>query len=100
GPCSRTLGPSTGVALLGRRCEHQHADEANRARHPERARGRELPEQAADESGGRDRQTADEIVQPDGAGADRRLGEIDDERLARWFPELTEAADDEGEHEG
>src|SRR5713226_7598129 len=68
----RWVGRLSRVALLDRHCEYNHADKADQARHPERERGRDFPEQPADERGGRDGEAPDEVVQADGTSPERR----------------------------
>src|SRR5438309_11624992 len=79
--------------------EDDHADQPDRASRPEWQRRRQLPEQTTDEGGRRDGETPDQIVEPDGPRPEGRFREIDDEGLARRLPELTQTADDEGDHE-
>src|SRR5262245_22310176 len=57
------------IALLDRRREHDHAHDTDGSRHPERHGGAHVPQQAPDERRRRDRHAADEIVEPDRAGA-------------------------------
>ena len=76
--------PSRDLLVHGTR-EHDDADDAPR-RDIERQLRRDAPQEAADERRGCDRQTPHQIVQADDAGAERRLGEIDDQCLRAGSP--------------
>src|SRR6266852_7202977 len=91
----RWVGRLSRVALLHRHCEYDHANKADQARHPEWERGRDLPEQPADERGGRDGEASDEVIQADGTRPERRRREIHDQRLAGRLTDLAETAHDE-----
>src|SRR6266851_7107855 len=101
GSASRVVGAKrlSRVALLDRGCEYNHTHEADQARHPEREHGRDLPEQPADERGGRDGEAPDEVVKADGTSPERRYCEIHDQRLAGRLTDLAEAAHGERGHE-
>src|SRR5206468_3812830 len=90
---------SSGRAFVDGPGEDDHADQPDRARRPEWQRRSHLPEQTTDEGGRCDGETPDQIVEPDGSRSKSRFREIDDEGLARRLPELTQTADDEGDHE-
>src|SRR6266540_4172303 len=90
---------SPGIALVYRQRKESSADDADGAGHHERQRRGDLPEYAAGHSGRRYGETADEVVQPDPSGANLRLNEIDDQRLADRVPHFPETADHEGDNE-
>src|SRR5712692_8657109 len=89
------LGALSRVGLLDRRCEYNHANKADQARHPERERRRHLPEQPPDERGRRDAEAPDEVVKADGTSPERWRYEIHDQRLTGRLTDLAEAAHDE-----
>src|SRR6267378_7633335 len=87
---------SARVALLDRCREDGHSSETDRAGHPEWKRRRHAPEDTADEGRRRDREAPDEVVEADGASAQRRSHEVDDHRLAGRLTDLAQATHDEG----
>src|SRR5207237_8017100 len=74
--------------------EDSDADEADRAGQPEGKAGRDFPEDTTDEGRRRDGEAPDEVVEADGAGAERWPHEIDDHRLAGWLADLAQASHD------
>src|SRR5205085_8480387 len=63
------------VSLFDRRCEHERTNDSNDSGDDERHLRRELPEESADGSRGRDRDAAHQVVKPDGARPQVCLGE-------------------------
>src|SRR5712691_3386256 len=88
----RWVGRLSRVALLDRHCEYNHPNKADQARHPERERGRHLPEQPADERGGHDGEAPDEVVKANGTNPERWRYEIHEQRLTGRLTDLAEAA--------
>src|SRR5207237_10113447 len=87
---------SARVALFDGGGEDGDADEADRAGQPEGKAGRDLPEDTTDEGRRRDGEAPDEVVETDGAAAERRPHAIDDHRLAGRLADRGQAAHDAG----
>ena len=67
------------------------AERAGRNKRPRRA---DRPERAADRRGSGHRESADRVIGPDCLSAGARVGQIDDQRLARGLADLPQSADD------
>src|SRR5260370_33880149 len=83
---------SARVALVDGGREDGDADEADRAGEPEGKTGRDLPEDTTDEGRRRHGEAPDEVVEADGAGAERWPHEIDGHRLAGRLADLAQAS--------
>src|SRR6266852_31907 len=87
------------MALFDSGRKERGPDESDGAGHHEGQRWGDRPECPPERSGGRDGETANEVIEPDATGADLGSNEIDDKRLAGRLPEFAQTADHEARNE-
>src|SRR6266540_1398311 len=85
----------TSVFPPDRRGEDGRSKQSHHTSGIERDVRRDTPEHAADEAGRRNRDAADEVVQPNRSRAQVRLREIDNEGLACGLADFSKTAHDE-----